>query len=155
MDIVEPEKSWRMDDSFGTIYPTRIPPGFYSPRKPNWSKNLSGLDPDLGSTRLPPIPPTGVTKFQQPHYQHFKMNFNHVPSFREDVKKMRERIIRQRSKDDFKRTKNDWKRMNLDELRTIPQSSRGHVKATVVNYLGTSKGSRVAVSELAKDLDKA
>ena len=46
------------------------------------SKNLSGKDQDLGSTRLPPVPPLAVKKLQNPEYQYFKMTYNEVPKFR-------------------------------------------------------------------------
>ena len=46
------------------------------------SKNLSGLDSSLGSTRLTPVQPLRVRKMRNDQYQHFKMTYDEVPHFR-------------------------------------------------------------------------
>lgn len=59
----------------------------------------------------------------------------------------------QRYKSDFTRTKQDWNRMELEALKDINEVNRGHMQLTCHTYLGTSAGSRKAVSSLAKVLD--
>lgn len=151
VNIVEPEISLKMDTFPLPPVPSNVPGQMY--RIKVWSKNLSGKDKDLGSTRLPPVPSLGVKKLPNPEYQYFRMTYNEVPRFREDVRKMYSSIEEQRAQADYDRVQKDWKRMNLDELKELPERSRFHYGKAITTYLGTSRGSLKAVNRLGGNLN--
>eukprot|EP00795_Rhopilema_esculentum_P008275 gene8275-14231_t len=150
LQIVDPEMSLKMDTFPLPPVHSKVPGQVYKIKV--WSKNLSGKDQELGSTRLPPVPSLGVKKLANPEYQHFKMTFDEVPKFRQDVKKMYSAIELKREKSDYQRVQKDWKRMNLDELKELPERSRVHYGKAVSTYLGTSKGSSKAVHQLGSSM---
>ncbi|XP_032227877.2 uncharacterized protein LOC116611607 [Nematostella vectensis] len=149
LKIVEPEVSWRMDNFPGPIYDSVVPRGFYKTQ--TWSKNLSGLEKDLGSTHLPPIPKVSYPRFKQENYQHFNMNYAHVQPFRAEVKSLQDGMYKRKMENDYQRTVKDWQRMNLAELSQLPPQSQYHVKKAITTYLGNSKGSIKALNPLVKE----
>ncbi|XP_031555258.1 uncharacterized protein LOC116292142 [Actinia tenebrosa] len=150
LKIVEPEVTWRMDNFPGPVYDSVVPRGYY--KEGLWSKNLSGLDPNQGSTRLPPIPKVKFPKLNNDNYRHFKMNYDHVKPFRAEVKNVQDSKYKRRMQDDYKRTVNDWNRMNLAEIYQLPPQSSYNVKKAIQTYLGASKGCHKALNPLLKDM---
>ncbi|XP_032227875.2 uncharacterized protein LOC5503752 [Nematostella vectensis] len=150
LGVIDPEISWKMDNFPGPVQPSRIPGTLFKAR--NWSRNLSGKDGDLGSTRLPPLPMPSVPKFHQATFQPNKMTFNELGQFRSEMKNMTQKLAEKRSKEDYDRTVKDWQRMNLSELKDLPAHSRYHVKKAIFSYLATSQGSAKALKPLTKEL---
>lgn len=151
LGIVVPEMSLKMDSFPLPAIASKVPGQLYKMKI--WSKNFSGKDSDLGSTRLPSIPPLALTKLTNPEYQHFSMTYQEVPKFREDVRKMYTALDEKRKKSDYDRVQKDWKRMNLDEMKELPERSRYHYSKAITTYLGTSKGSLKAVHSLGHSLN--
>ncbi|XP_020910729.1 uncharacterized protein LOC110248535 [Exaiptasia diaphana] len=154
LKIVDTEVSWRMDNFPGPIYDSVVPRGFY--KEGIWSKNLSGLDPSQGSTRLPPIPKVKYPKMNKdPKYKHFNMTYDHVQPFRADLKKIHDDKYKRKMEEDYKRTVNDWNRMNLIEIYQLPPQSTFNVKKAIQTYLGNSKGSIKALNPLLKQTPRS
>ncbi|KXJ08613.1 hypothetical protein AC249_AIPGENE2721 [Exaiptasia diaphana] len=140
---------------------------------PSVSKNLSGLDPSQGSTRLPPIPKVKYPKMNKdPKYKHFNMTYDHVQPFRAtslkivdtevswrmdkaDLKKIHDDKYKRKMEEDYKRTVNDWNRMNLIEIYQLPPQSTFNVKKAIQTYLGNSKGSIKALNPLLKQTPRS
>ncbi|XP_071854031.1 uncharacterized protein [Apostichopus japonicus] len=152
--LVDPEVSHSMDVIVDGVPESKpIDPRetyFWMRQKSPREKKNDKSKPD-GSTRLPKWP---VVKFQKPEIGLQKeINWGDVPKLRDQLNERYGGNAEQRYKSDFTRTKQDWNRMELEALKDINEVNRGHMQLTCHTYLGTSAGSRKAVSSLAKVLD--
>lgn len=152
LGVVEPEISWKLDNFPNPVSQSRLPGRLFHPTK--WSRNLSQPNKE-GSTRLPPLPMPNFPKFNQSNYQPHKMTFDHLADFRSELSSTSEALAERQAKADYERTIQDWNRMNLSELKKLPPSPRYHIKKAIESYLGTSRGSSLALKPLTKELDAA
>ncbi|XP_072175918.1 uncharacterized protein [Diadema setosum] len=148
--IVDPEISHNMDESLDAV-PVSTP---RSPREEHVVPKIvrgEKAREAKGSTRLPRWP---VVKFNRPQMaKERQLNWGDVPKLREDLHTKYSSNSQDRQKYDANRTKHDWYRMDLAQLKDINEVSRAHMKITCHAYLGTSSGSKKAISSLAKVLE--
>ncbi|XP_070534249.1 uncharacterized protein [Ptychodera flava] len=145
VNLVDPEVSHRMDVELDPVPDSQV---VLSPRE----KKKEKKEPvkKEGSTRLPKWPVVKMEGYDD--MANKDMDWSDVPKLREELKQKYSGNATERVKKDYQRTRQDWTRMELDELKKINPVNREHMKITCNAYLGTSPGSKKAVTSLAKTL---
>lgn len=104
-----------------------------------------------GSTRLPKFP-----VIMPPNTELTKKDlfYGDVPMLRDELHKSFSHNGDGRIKDDYNRTRQDFYRMELDRVDEYHRFSRPHMRAAYFAYLQNTPGSRKAVYDCMKELQK-
>ena len=74
--------------------------------------------------------------------------------FRDELRKKYSTNANEKVDEDYKRTKNDFYRMELDKLEDVHPMSRPNMRAAYFAYLQNTPGSKKAVYECVKTVEK-
>lgn len=104
-----------------------------------------------GSTRLPVFPAVNIPASD---LQRRKLYFSDVPMLRDELRKRYLENEDGRVKKDYNRTKADFYRMELDKMDEYHPLSRPSMRSAYFAYLQNTRGSRLALYDCIKELEK-
>lgn len=105
----------------------------------------------LGSTRLPKFP---VIHLSNQDLATKELAYTDIPMLREELVRSFSHNEGSRIREDYARTRQDFYRMELDRITEMHKNSRPHMRAAYFAYLQNTPGSRMAVYECLKELNK-
>ncbi|KAK6186966.1 hypothetical protein SNE40_006221 [Patella caerulea] len=104
-----------------------------------------------GSTRLPKYP---VVTLETADLANKQLYYSDVPMLREELRQKYSANATKKVEEDYEKTKQDFYRMDLDKLNEVHPVNRQHMKSTYFAYLQNTPGSKKAVNECVKSVEK-
>lgn len=105
----------------------------------------------LGSTRLPKFP---VINLSNQDLATKELKYTDIPMLRDELVRSFSHQEGSRKQNDYTRTRQDFYRMELDRITEMHKNSRPHMRAAYFAYLQNTPGSRKAVYDCLRELNK-
>lgn len=154
--LTDPWDSLHMDKSVLPILETsemrrrRMEKMHEQPRSPRSAKQKRP-ESKQGSTRLPKFP---VISLANQDLATKELKYTDIPMLRDELVRSFSHQEGGRKKDDYTRTRQDFYRMELDRITEMHKNSRPNMRAAYFAYLQNTPGSREAVYQCLRELNK-
>ncbi|ESO83233.1 hypothetical protein LOTGIDRAFT_236810 [Lottia gigantea] len=150
--LIDPWKNLEMDKSvLPVLEPKAVNRGETQKKKEKKIDERAKKTKHEGSTRLPKYP---VVTLETSDLATKKLYYSDVPMLREELKQKYSANATKKIEEDYEKTKQDFYRMDLDKLNEVHPVNREHMRSTYFAYLQNTPGSKKAINECVKSIDK-